>query len=159
MFFKIRNSNNSFAIHNDSWHDETSISSSHILISGHFLLLSVARFQKNNVMQRQYYRNIAPDGGSIAGAMQYLYAIFLGSSWQCPLFPQRIGWAIQFYNVYVFTTLYTMVFSWFYKHIVFIRKVHLLQFFNFLQHHVVHTVFVFAEYPLCFYANFHISSL
>ena len=50
----------------------------------------------------------------------------------------------------------TMVFTWSYKNEIFISGIRLLQFFDFLKNHIIHSVLVFPENALCFNTYSHI---
>ena len=71
-------------------------------------------------MKGEHQRNVAPDGCCVAGAVQQLYAILLGSARQCPLFPKRIGWTVELNDVHVGGVFYTTVFARLHKYEVFV---------------------------------------
>ena len=57
--------------------------------------------------------------------------------------------------MYILGILQTSVFTRGNKYEILVHGVHLLQFLDFLQHDIVHAVFVGAKYTLCFYTYSH----
>jgi hypothetical protein len=88
--------------------------------------------------------------------VEQLYAIPLGSAWQCPLFPERVGGTAQLDDVYVGRVLHTTVFARLDEDVVLVTGLHLLQFLDFLQDDIVHAVLVLAENALGLDTDYHV---
>jgi hypothetical protein len=88
--------------------------------------------------------------------VEQFYAILLGSTGQCPLFPKRVGGTVQFYNVDVGGILYTTVLTRFDEDEELVVSLHLLQFLDFLQDDIVHAVLVLAENALGLDTDYHV---
>ena len=107
-------------------------------------------------MQREYQWNLTTDRSRVTGTMKHIKIQLIDSPWQRKLFPERIEVASNLYDMHIFAILKTTVVTWCHKNEILISGIRLLQLFDFLKNHIIHSVLVCPENALCFNTYPHI---